>query len=188
MNIKDQRKTPFSIGIVGGGRTCKFFLDLLETTSFPYLGIKILWVCDINPDAQGMVLARKLGILTAESFQELFNNSKPDAVIELTNNKSLPELIAMRPDNIGIIEHNIGQLLKSLYEMNLDLIKAKKQASLDKRYYEILFQQTNLGVVVLDPDFNVVDANEVYLKGVRKTKEDILGKKCYEVLLCTLPF
>ena len=53
---------------------------------------------------------------------------------------------------------------------------------MDKRYYEILFQQTNLGVVVLDPDFNVVDANEVYLKAIGKIKHDILGKKCYSVV------
>jgi len=182
VNIKNLTKIPFSIGIVGGGRACKFFLDLLEATSFPYLDIKIVWVCDINPEAQGMVLARKLGISTFESFKELFDNNSPDAVIELTNNKSLPELIAIRPDNVGVIEYNIGRLLKKLFEMNQNLIETKERATLDKRYYEILFQQTNFGVVVLDPDFNVIDANEVYLKAVKKIKKDILGKKCYEVI------
>jgi two-component system, NtrC family, sensor kinase len=181
MNSKDQKKTPFSIGIVGGGRACKFFLDLLTTTSFPYLNIKVLWVCDINPDAQGMVLARELGILTVESCQDLFEKTKPDAVIELTNHKNLPKLTAMRPDSIGIVEYVFGRLLRKLFEMNLDLIKVKEQATLDKRYYNVLFQQTNLGVVVLDTNFNIVDANESYLKEATKNKEDILGKKCYEV-------
>jgi len=182
MNIKNQKKILFNIGIVGGGRACKFFLDLLETTSFPYLDIKVVGICDINPEAQGMVLAKKIGIRTFDSFQELFKISKLDAVIELTNNKSLPELMAMRPDNVGVIEHNIGRLLRNLFEMSQDLIEVKERAILDRGYYEILFKQTNLGVVVIDLEFNIVDANEKYIEAVKKSKEDILGEKCYEVI------
>lgn len=182
MKIKHQKKIPFNIGIVGGGRACVYFLNLLETTSFPYLDLKILGVCDINPEAEGMVKAEKSGISTFKNFHDLINDKKLDAIIELTNNKSLPELIALRPDHVGIIEHNIGRLLRNLFEMNQNLIKTKEQAVLDKGYYEILFQQTNLGVVVLDLEFNIVDANQVYLNACKKTEKEVLGKKCYKVI------
>ena len=66
--------------------------------------------------------------------------------------------------------------------MNQNPIKKNKQAILDKEYYKILFQQTNLGVVVLDTQFNIVDANQVYLKACRKTQKQVLGKKCYQVI------
>ena len=182
MGSKDQKKISLNLGIVGGGRACVYFLDLLETASLPYLNIKIIGVCDINPDAKGVVMAHKLGIPTFENFYDFFKNEKLDAVLELTNNKSLPELIAMRPDNLGILEHNLGRLLRTLFKMNQNLIQTKEQAILDKGYYEILFQQTNLGVVVLDLDFNIVDANEVYLKACKKNQKEVFGKKCYQVI------
>jgi signal transduction histidine kinase len=180
MTVK--KKFSLNLGIVGGGRACLYFLNLLETTSFPELDLKIIGVCDINPEAKGMIKAEKSGIPTFKNFHDLFQNTSPDAVIELTNNKSLSELIALRPDHVGVIEHNIGRLLRTLFEMNQNLIKTKEQAVLDKGYYEILFQQTNLGVVVLDLEFNIVDANQVYLDACKKTRNEVLGEKCFKVI------
>ena len=182
MNSKDQKELSFNIGIVGGGNACVYFLNLLESSYFPHLDLKILGVCDINPQAPGMIKARELGISTLENFHDFFKDKRLDAIIELTNNKSLPELIAMRPENVGVIEHNIGRLIRNLFETNHNLIQTKKQAILDKRYYEILFQQTNLGVIVLDLDFNIVDANQVYLKACRKTATEVIGEKCYKIV------
>ncbi len=182
MNSKDQKELSFNIGIVGGGNACVYFLNLLESSDFPHLDLKILGVCDINPQAPGMIKARELGISTLENFHDFFKDKRLDAIIELTNNKSLPELIAMRPENVGVIEHNIGRLIRNLFETNHNLIQTKKQAILDKRYYEILFQQTNLGVIVLDLDFNIVDANQVYLKACRKTATEVIGEKCYKIV------
>nr|NJM04807.1 PAS domain-containing protein [Desulfobacula sp.] len=180
MTVKN--KFSLNLGIVGGGRACLYFLNLLETTSFPYLDLNITGVCDINPGAVGMVKAEQSGIPTFKNFHDLFKNTSPDAVIELTNSKSLPELIALRPDHVGVIEHNIGRLLRTLFEMNQDLAKTKAQAVLDRGYYEILFQQTNLGVVVLDTAFNIVDANQVYLDACKKTRNEVLGEKCFKVI------
>ena len=53
---------------------------------------------------------------------------------------------------------------------------------MNRQYYDILFQQTNLGVAVLDPDFVITDANEALLKSVGKQRADVLGKKCHEVV------
>jgi len=177
-----QTKTPFTLGVVGGGRACCFFLELLESSTFPYLEIGVSAVCDINPRAKGMIKAKAMGIATFTNLQAFFDHDHFDAVIELTNNKSLPELIAMRPENVGLIEHNVGRLLKNLFQANQDLARTKEQAALDRGYYNIFFQQTNLGVVVLDRDFNIVDANRVYLKAVKQTKEKVVNKKCYEIV------
>ncbi|MEA2059883.1 MAG: ATP-binding protein [Thermodesulfobacteriota bacterium] len=179
---KEFKKIPFSIGIVGCGRACKFFLNLLETSDFPFLDIKVEGVCDINPDAKGMVKAREMGIATFDNLQDFFKFRPFDAVIELTNNKILTELMTMRPDNVGVIEHNVGRLLRNLFITNQDLARTKKQATLDRGYYNIFFQQTNLGVVILDTEFNIVDANPVYLKAVKKSKPEVLEKKCYEIV------
>lgn len=67
---KYPKKIPLNIAIVGGGRACKFFLQLLKNESFPYLNINLVGVCDVNPDAEGLLMARQMGIYTTENFYE----------------------------------------------------------------------------------------------------------------------
>ncbi|MEA1968268.1 MAG: ATP-binding protein [Thermodesulfobacteriota bacterium] len=182
MDSKNMEKAKYNLAIVGGGRACSFFLNLIERESFSYLDIEIVGVCDIKPHAQGMILAKKMGIFTTDNFKDLFQIQDLDAVIELTNNKALPDLVAMRPSGVGVVEHNFGRLLRKLFEMNQSLISVKEQAALDRGHYDILFHQANLGVVVLELDFTIVDANKVYLRAVKKEEKDVIGKKCYEVV------
>jgi acetaldehyde dehydrogenase (acetylating) len=53
-----------NLAIVGGGRTCKYFLELLQKEPLPYLNINIAGVCDIDPEAEGLILAQEMGIYT----------------------------------------------------------------------------------------------------------------------------
>ena len=56
----DTPKLLLNLAIVGGGSACKFFLNLLTQEPLPHLDIRVIGVCDINPDAEGVVLAREL--------------------------------------------------------------------------------------------------------------------------------
>ncbi len=46
---------------------------------------------------------------------------------------------------------------------------------------DFLIQQANERIVVLNPDFTIVEANEAYLKAVDKGKTDVIGAHCYEI-------
>jgi signal transduction histidine kinase len=46
---------------------------------------------------------------------------------------------------------------------------------------DFLIQQANERIVVLNPDFTIIDANEAYLKAVDKGKSDVIGAHCYEI-------
>ncbi len=179
---KPHEPQDFNIAIVGGGRACRFFLELLKRESFPYLRIHIVGVCDIDPAAEGIAMAKAMGIYTTDNFKDLFKITDLDAVIELTNSKVLPELIASRPKGVGVIEHNVGRLLRHLFETSQRLARAREEVLVEKTSTDILFQQINLGVVVLNIDFTIIDANEMYLKAVRKTKEEVIGRYCYNVV------
>ncbi|MBT4290689.1 MAG: PAS domain-containing protein [Deltaproteobacteria bacterium] len=182
MKLKNLKRPRFNLAIIGGGKACCFFIDLIEKKFFQHLDIHIVGIYDLDPNAPGMLLAKKKKIITTTSFEKLFKIQDIDTVIDLANNQILPELIAKRPNNIGIIEHNIGKVLRKLFEVDQKLISNKEVACLDKSHYEILFKQTNIGVVVLDPEFEIVDANRIYLKGVKKLKKNVVGKKCYEIV------
>ena len=176
------KKLPLNIAIVGGGRACKFFLQLLKSESFPYLDINLVGVCDIKPQAEGLLMAKQMGIYTTENFKDLFNIRDLDGIIELTNNKEvLLELIKLRPKTVGIVEHNIGRLLRSLFLIDQRLKSAEQQVTDEKMISEFLIQQTNEPIVVLNTDFTILEANEAYLKITGKTKAEVLGAYCHKV-------
>jgi len=179
-NIND--KLSLNLAIVGGGRACKFFLDLLKEGSLPYLKINIVGVCDIEPTAEGLVMAKEMGIYTTDNFLNFFKIKDLDGIIELTNSEEvLLELIRLRPKRVGIFEHNIGRLLRTFFMINLQLKHAQRQVALEKMSSDFLIQQSNAAIVVLNTDFTIADANDAYLKIVRKTKEEATGAHCYEI-------
>lgn len=171
-----------NLAIVGGGRACKFFLDLLKEESFPYLKVNIVGVCDIEPTAEGLLIAKEMGIYTTDNFLDFFKIKDLDGIIELTNSKEvLLDLIRLRPKRVGIFEHNIGRLLRTFFMINLQLKHAQRQMALEKMSSDFLIQQSNAAIVVLNTDFTIADANDAYLKIVKKTKEEATGAHCYEI-------
>ncbi len=176
------QKLELNIAIVGGGKTCKFLLQLLKNESFPYLNIHLVGVCDINPEAEGLLVARQMGIYTTDNFKDLFNIKDLDGIIELTNSKKvLLELIKLRPKTVGILEHNIGRLLRSLFLINQQLQSAEQQIDHEKMISEFLIQQTDEPIVILNTDFTISVANEAYLKATGKSRAEVLGAYCYKI-------
>jgi two-component system, NtrC family, sensor kinase len=176
------KKLPLNIAIVGGGRACKFFLQLLKSESFPYLNISLVGVCDINPDAEGLLMAKQIGIYTTNNFKDLFNIKDLDGIIELTNSREvLLELIKLRPKTVGIVEHNIGRLLRSLYLIDQELKSAKQQVTDEKMISEFLIHQTNEPIVILNTDFTIFEANAAYIEAAGKTRAEVVGAYCFKV-------
>ncbi|MCP4681040.1 MAG: PAS domain-containing protein [Desulfobacterales bacterium] len=177
------RGLPLNLAIIGGGRACKFFLELFRHGPSNFLNINIVGVCDINPEAEGFRLAEEMGIYTTDNFLDLFKINDLNGVIELTGNRDvLLELIRLRPKGIGVLEHNIGKFLRDYVDTDQKLKTAEQQVALEKMASDFLIQQANERIVVLRPDFTIADANEPYLKAVRKSKEEVLGAHCYKVI------
>jgi two-component system NtrC family sensor kinase len=175
-------KLALNVAIMGGGRTCKFFLELLENNPFPLLDITITGVCDINPDAEGLRMAQKMGIYTTQDFRDLFKIEGLDSVVELTDSRdALLELIRHRPKGLGVIEHNIGRLLRSFVILDQSLKSVQQQLAVKEMVTDFIMQHTNEPVVVLSPDFRILEANEAYLKAVNRSKAQVIGALCYEV-------
>lgn len=139
-------------------------------------------MCDIDPKAEGFQLAREMGIFTTRDYRDLFAIEHLDSIVELTNSrKLLMELIAARPKEVGIIEHNIGRLLRSFFMTDQRMKSLERQVILEKMSTDILIQHSNAAIVVLDTDFTVVEANEAFFKKVPKAKKEVVGAYCYEV-------
>ena len=183
MNQLPTGRIPLKLAIVGGGRACKFFLKLVGLGNLPYLKIDIIGVCDINPEAEGFRMAQQLGIYTTTDFKDLFGLDDLDGIVELTNSRDvLVELIQLRPARIGIVEHNIGRLLRNLFTVDQKLRSAEQQIVFEKAVRDFLIQQNQQCIVVINTDFTVDAVNEAYLKTVGKKREEVIGAHCYRLI------
>lgn len=179
---KDTQRLFLNIAVVGGGKACRLFLEMLQADVFPYLGIRVKGVCDINPRAEGLVLAQKLGIPVTSDYHDFFRIPDLDGIIELTNNQEvLLELIRLRPQRVGILEHNIGRFFRSYYLTTQQLKSAEHQAKLEKMVSDFLIEHSNAAIVVLNTDFSIEEANTAYLEMVDKPRTEVIGRYCYEV-------
>lgn len=171
-----------NLAIVGGGKSCKILLDFLHKRPPAFVEINIAGVCDINPDAEGFRLAKTLGIHTTHNLRDLLRISDLDGVIELTSSREvLLEVIRLKPRGVGILDHNIGRLLRGLLSIDQMLRSAAQQVAVEKMATDFLIQQANERIVVLNTDFSIVEANEPYLKAVNQPKNKVIGAHCYEV-------
>jgi len=180
-NQLPDEKLTVNLAIVGGGRACNYFLKLLQADTLPLLKVNLVGVCDINPEAEGLLTAKKMGIFTTNDFRDFFTIDNLDSILELTNrNKVLLELIRLRPKRIGILEHNIGRFLRNYFQMNQQLQSAELRAALAKTVSDFIIQNSNAAIAVINTDFTIAQANEAYLKTVNKPREKVIGGYCYQ--------
>ncbi len=176
-------KAPMRLAIVGGGRTCRFFLESVNLENWSFFKVEIIGVCDINSEAEGVVAARRMGIYTTNDIRDLFNLKDLDGIIELTNNHDvLMELIQLRPKHIGILEYNIGQLLRKLFMVDQKLRSAERQILLEQAMRNFLLQQHDQRIIVLDTDFTIREVNDAYLAAINKDRSEVIGKPCYNII------
>jgi len=175
-------KFQLNIAVVGGGSGCKIFLEHLRDDSFPYLEGNVVGVCDINPEAEGLLMAQKMGIYTTNDFRDLFKFENVDSIVDLTRKKEvLLEIIKLRPEHVGVMEHNIGRFFTAFLKMSKRLKAMEYQANVDKMSSDFLIQHMDAAAAVLNTDFTIVEVNEAYLKIVDKPKEEVIGHYCYEI-------
>ncbi len=176
------KKLLLNLAFMGGGKACRLLLELIPKTSLPYLNLNIVGVCDQDPDAEGLQLAQKMGIFTTDRVEDLCIIKGLDSIVELTNNKRiLLELIHSKPEKVGIIDYNTGQGLKKIFEINQRIRSEEQPVILEKMSSDFLIQKSTAGIMVLNPDFTIFDINEVFLKELNKTKEEVIGEYCYVI-------
>jgi two-component system, NtrC family, sensor kinase len=182
---KDRVNERFSINIaiMGGGRDCRFFLDLIRDNPSPIYNIKILGVCDKNPAAKGMLLAKQMGIYTTDNLRDLLHIDQLDSVLELTGKQHvLLEIIRLRPKGVGVLEFKDKRIVRSFVMMMSQWLQLTEQKlNAEKTFSNLLIHESTAGIVFINTDFTILDANDAYLNKVKKVKDTVIGAHCYEI-------
>lgn len=178
-----QEAAPLKIGIVGGG---KGGYEVLTLIAKDQQRVEILGVADPNPQAQGMVLARSLGIPTLAHYGPLLDEA-PDLILELTGDQRVRgEIIHRKQPHTQIIDHIEARLFWELLRREEDRLRSKVESEIklarQRSRFHRIFDHLPDPVLVLLSNYLVDEVNLTFLKRFQKKEVEVIGKPCYEVL------
>lgn len=180
-DAKDTEKL-MKVAVIGGGQRCKTFLEMLDARKFPNLRASIVAVADINDQAVGMQLAREKGIFTTNDYHDFFGIKELDLVIELTGNEELlKDFLRNYPAKVRVLEATISRLFSDVIQFQEEYHRKKRELEFVGSIVKTMFSSIQDRVLIVSPDFRVVDANEAFLSSVGMAREDVIGKYCYHV-------
>lgn len=170
------------IAVIGGGRRCAALLAMLDAQRFPHLQAQIVAVADPDDQAAGIRLAREKGIFTTEDYRDFLKIEDLDLVIELTGNEALlKDFLKRKPARVRVLEATISHLFSDIIRLKEEYLQNKGQLELIGKIVETIFSSIRDRVLILQPDMRILDANEALLQAVGMSKEEIVGKHCYQV-------
>lgn len=176
----------FKAGIVGAGPGCIAILEMIQSKALGDFWMDILAVCDVNPDAPGLGMARSMGISIFNDWREMLRAQPVDLVLELTGAGAVrAEILKEKPAHVEFIDHIGARLLWDVYANAKERIRAETEAQrqIDSERNKIkqIFDSLPDEILVISPDMKVLDVNQPFLHRNKLKHEDVLGKYCYEV-------
>ncbi len=173
------------IAIVGGGQRCRRLIDLIVNNDFGDLlqHTRVVGVSDIRPDAVGIQFAKENGILTTHDYNDFFDRDDIDLIIELTGDvdvfydilkKKSMQVRAVSAKTAMLI-WRLGNLAQQAQEMDQ---KLQETRALYKVFIDELLQED---VLVIGADYRVIDINETLCTKLGMSRDDAIGKFCYEI-------
>jgi two-component system NtrC family sensor kinase len=166
------------IALVGGGEFCK---EILEKTTSVYeqeeIYAPIMAVADPDPQSPGMVLADSLGLLTFTDYQDLYDNRyNINLIIILTPEEAiLQHILQTRPPRIRILSYTVFTIFwRAIASEERKLRERTKEM-------ETVLNAIQEFILVITPDMEIVDANEAFLTKTGYSRDEVIGRKCYEV-------
>jgi two-component system NtrC family sensor kinase len=172
-----------NIAVVGGGTRCRNLLDLIERHDFPEISPKVVAVADSKDYAPGLVKARKKGLFVTNDYNDLFDRDDIDLIMELTGNQDIYNDICRKKKNtVRAVNHRIALLLSEISIVYDDQNATKQQLRETRARYDVIRNVAiNENVMVIAPDYRILDINETLLKKLGLEWEDAIGRYCYEV-------
>jgi PAS domain S-box-containing protein len=177
-----QAQVPLRAGIIGGGRACEGLLKMLGRQPSRLLNLQILGVADPDPQAPGMVLARKMGLATTADFTELYDLPGLDLLIELTGSKAVRErMIHTKPLAISSIDHRGARLLWDLAQSRQEKHRAEQALKRERDWFQEIIDALPDKLLVLDRQQTIVMVNKTFVRSSGLSESEVLGRSCRDL-------
>lgn len=168
-----------NIALAGGGNLCR---ELLEKTTLYIkqegMHTPIIAVADPDTQSPGMLFAKERGLITLADYHELYDVYYNIHLIIILNPdpKILEDILRTRPPRIRILSYHVFEIFWKVIGQEGRKLREQNKAM------ETILNGIQDYICVITPDMTIVDANEAFLDNVCRSREEVIGHKCHEVL------
>ncbi len=168
-----------NVAIIGGDSYCK---ELLEKTSSDYRekqgSARVVAIADPDHLSPGMILAKERNLICISDYHELY---KPEydihLIIVLTPEQSvLDDILKTRPMRIRVMSYYVFEIFWKSIRNNENKLREHNEE------IKTILNAIQDFILVIRPDKIIEEVNDAFLQKMHFTREDVIGKKCYEVL------
>ncbi len=175
-----------NVAIVGGGPGCKAIMDMILVERLSQLRMKLIGVACTNPKAVGYLYAQEKGIFTTRNHHDLYELEDLNIIIEVTGRHEIADEISRtKPNHVRMIGDVAARLFWDIFQVEEERIAERKRSeeAIRVAYAELnqIFETSADGMRVIDKDFNVIRVNGAFSALCGISRDQIVGKKCYEV-------
>ena len=102
-------------------------------------------------------------------------------------------MVRLKKDSGKTREQLIGELaalrqrVAELEESEIERKRAGEQMRSSREFLDRILNSMHESVVVISPDYTIVDSNDCFVRFYGKTRNEIIGRKCYEITHQTSP-
>ncbi len=173
---------PMKIAIIGGGKRCRAFLEMIDARRFPRLRAQIVAVADPDVNAVGIQRAEQKHIFTTTDYRDFYQIPDLDLVIELTGKEELlDDFLKHYPVKVRVLESTISRLFGDIIRLREEYLFRERQLELIEGIVDSIFLSIRDWVLILQPDLRILDANTAFLEAMGLNKEDVIGRTCHEI-------
>ncbi len=173
---------PMKIAVIGGGRRCRAFLEMIDARRFPRLKAQIVAIADPDESAVGIQLAKERGIYTTTDYRDFYKIPDLDLVIELTGKEELLEdFLKHYPAKVRVLEAAISRLFGDIIRFQEEYLFRERQLELIEGIADSIFSSIRDRVIIMQTDRKILDANDAFLDWVGMSKDDVIGSFCHQI-------
>ena len=172
-----------NIAIVGAGRQGMRLVELFQNHSFHEIQPQITAVVDLNPNAPGMIHARRNGIFTTNDYHDLFAIKDLDLIVELTGDQEVfYDILKHKDIAVRAISSKVVKVFWEISKVSTLEKKTRQELHEASAMYKMVINDLiQEDVMVINFDHRIVDINKSMLEKLGMDRDEVIGHHCYEI-------
>lgn len=171
------------IGAVARGDQCRSIIRDLEEIKLSRLRIRLAAMALTEGSEWCREEVEKKGVRVYRDHRELLSREHLDVILEFTGDRGvLTDLASRKPETVGLLDQKSSFLFLDIAHL-YDLMGVRDtEITLATSFATTLLEASPDGVLVLDREYRIINSNDSPLVTGGKSRQDILGRYCYEVM------
>jgi PAS domain S-box-containing protein len=155
----------------------------LQSIRPSYLRLRLVGLVTVTRSIACNKYAGEEGIELFEHPRDLLSLEYLDLVLEFTGNeKILADLIKHKPSSVGVLDQHASLLFFDIARLYDQVAEQNTEVNLATSFASALLEASPDGVIVIDRDYRIINCNDSPLITSGRSREEILGRHCYEIL------